>query len=138
MEYLSSVYLWKTNTCCRRISQCRNKRRLTASLGQTLCTNSVLQKTEKQNPGGCKCTTLNLPAGALGRCMSNLIMHLCVFREVTCSFTRTHTRTNAHTHTHTHAHTHTHTHTHAYTNAQTHIGLHKHARTKCFTINRSQ
>jgi len=26
---------------------------------------SVLQKTEKQNSGGCKCTTLHLPAGAL-------------------------------------------------------------------------
>src|SRR6218665_1721625 len=27
---------------------------------------SSLQKTEKQNPGTCKCNTLHLPAGALG------------------------------------------------------------------------
>src|SRR6218665_1351734 len=38
---------------------------LVASLSQTLCMNGVLQKTEKQNPGRCKCTTLHLPAGAL-------------------------------------------------------------------------
>src|SRR6218665_3577262 len=44
------------------------EKRLAVFLCQTLC-NSVhrywSEKTEMQNPGGCKCTTLHLPAGAL-------------------------------------------------------------------------
>jgi len=39
---------------------------LTAFLCQTLCMDSLLKKPEKQNPKECKCTTLHLPAGALG------------------------------------------------------------------------
>ena len=38
---------------------------LMVSLCQILCMDSVLQNPEKQNPGGCKCTTLHLIAGAL-------------------------------------------------------------------------
>jgi len=59
MAQLSSVYLWNTNTCCDAVVF------HSVSLGQTLCMNSVLQKTEKQNLGGCKCTTFPLHAGAL-------------------------------------------------------------------------
>jgi len=59
--YLSSVYLCNNNTCCS-ISLCRKESDV--SLRQTLCTDSVLQKPEKQNPGRCRCTTLHLPAGA--------------------------------------------------------------------------
>ena len=40
------------------------KKSPTVSLCQTLCMNSILQKTEKENPGGCKCTILHLPACA--------------------------------------------------------------------------
>src|SRR6218665_1316537 len=50
------------------------EKRLVVSLCQTLCMDSVLQKPENQNPGGCKCTTLHLRAGALGVSISITIV----------------------------------------------------------------
>jgi len=39
---------------------------------------SGLQKPEKQNPEGCKCTTLHQPAGALVTSLQLRVTYLCV------------------------------------------------------------
>src|SRR6218665_3346140 len=66
IAYLSSVYSW--NTVPKPAVIFHSVERDLRCLCVRFCAWIVFcLKTEKRNPGGCKCTTLHLPAGALGR-----------------------------------------------------------------------
>src|SRR6218665_811721 len=69
MAYLSSAYCLGPACGTLKFAVVFHsvEKSLAATLYQTLCMDSVLQKNCIAKSRGCKCTTLHLPAGALGR-----------------------------------------------------------------------